>query len=113
MSQSKKTLKSLSWAAGATLATTLAASNVASAATPAGDNPFAMSELGGGYMLLAEKGGEGKCGEGKCGGKSKDKGAEGKCGGKSKDKGTEGKCGGKSKDKGTEGKCGEGKCGSR
>ncbi len=107
MSQSKKTLKSLSWAAGATLVTTLAASNIASAATPAGDNPFAMSELGGGYMLIADKGSEGKCGEGKCGGKSKDKGAEGKCG--------EGKCGGKSKDKdkGAEGKCGEGKCGSR
>ncbi|MDZ7661570.1 hypothetical protein [Thiohalophilus sp.] len=107
MSQSKKTLKSISWAVGATFVTTLAASNVASAASPAGDNPFAMSELGGGYMLVAQKGAEGKCGEGKCGeGKRADsKTKEGKCG--------EGKCGAKSdkKDKDAEGKCGEGKCG--
>ncbi|TDY03926.1 HvfA family oxazolone/thioamide-modified RiPP metallophore [Thiohalophilus thiocyanatoxydans] len=108
MSHSNKTLKSVSWAVGATLATTLAASNIASAATPASDNPFAMSELDNGYMLLAEKGSEGKCGEGKCGeGKSADaKTQEGKCG--------EGKCGAQSekKDKDAEGKCGEGKCGS-
>ena len=50
-------------------------------------NPFAATELSGGYMQVA--------------------GAEGKCGG-DKAKG-EGKCGG-DKAKG-EGKCGEGKCG--
>jgi uncharacterized low-complexity protein len=66
-------------------------------------NPFAATELSGGYMQVAEA--EGKCGEGKCGG-DKAKG-EGKCGG-DKAKG-EGKCGG-DKAKG-EGKCGEGKCG--
>jgi len=93
-------------------------------------NPFAATELSGGYMQLAEgtcgadhkKASEGKCGgakakgEGKCGGdKAKGEGkcggdkakGEGKCGG-DKAKG-EGKCGG-DKAKG-EGKCGEGKCG--
>ena len=58
-------------------------------------NPFAATEMSGGYMQLAE----GTCGEGKCGGdKAK---SEGACGGdKAK---SEGACG--------EGKCGEGKCG--
>ncbi len=108
MSKEMKLMKPLSIALGATFAASLAASNVASAA-PAGDNPFAMSELESGYMQLAGK--DGKCGEGKCGeGKkagSKDK--EGKCG--------EGKCGegkcGEDKKKGKEGKCGEGKCGGK
>jgi uncharacterized low-complexity protein len=64
-------------------------------AAQASANPFAASDLSGGYMQLADKG-EGKCGEGKCG--------EGKCGeAKPDDKKGEGKCG--------EGKCGEGKCG--
>jgi len=49
----------------------------------AADNPFATSDLDGGFML-AGKDTEGKCGEGKCGG-SESKGSEGKCG--------EGKCG--------------------
>jgi len=38
----------------------------------AADNPFAASQLPGGYMIAAEgeaKDKEGKCGEGKCGGK--------------------------------------------
>lgn len=102
MSQSNKRLKSLSLTLGATFVTSLAASNIAGAATPAGDNPFAMSELSSGYMLLADKGQEGKCGEGKCGGKAEEKGrsAEGQCGGKAKEK-----------DKSSEGKGGEGKCG--
>jgi uncharacterized low-complexity protein len=40
-------------------------------------NPFAMTELPGGYMV---SGHEGVCGEGKCGGNKK-AGEEGKCGG--------------------------------
>ena len=83
MSKETKILKPLSIAIGATFAVSMAASNIASAA-PAGDNPFAMSELESGYMQVAGK--DGKCGEGKCGGDKKDK-KEGKCG--------EGKCGGK------------------
>ncbi len=66
-----------------------------SVALQADTNPFALQDLDGGYMLLAEASGgtktgaEGKCGEGKCG-SNKDAGdkkaGEGKCG--------EGKCGG-------------------
>ena len=95
-------IKPLSIALGATFAASLAASNVAIAA-PAGDNPFAMNDLGSGYMQVADNH-EGKCGEGK---KKEGKCGEGKCGeGKKK----EGKCGeGKKK----EGKCGEGKCGGK
>jgi len=102
-------IKPLSIALGATFAASLAASNVAIAA-PAGDNPFAMTDLGNGYMQVADNHKkEGKCGEGKCGeGKkagAKDK--EGKCG---EGKCGEGKCGADKKGK-KEGKCGEGKCG--
>ena len=112
MSKQTKILKPLSIALGATFAASLAASNVAMAAPAAGDNPFAMSDLGNGYMQVADK--EGKCGEGKCGeGKkagAKDK--EGKCG---EGKCGEGKCGeGKKGEKGKkDGKCGEGKCGGK
>ena len=86
-------------------------------AEDASSNPFAVTELSGGYMQLAEAEGaakaeaEGSCGEGKCGddkaeGDDKAK-AEGSCG--------EGKCGddkaeGDDKAK-AEGSCGEGKCG--
>ena len=115
MSKQTKILKPLSIAIGATFAVSMAASNIAAAA-PAGDNPFAMSELESGYMQVAGK--DGKCGEGKCGeGKkagAKDK--EGKCGESKKEgKCGEGKCGeGKKKDdKKKEGKCGEGKCGGK
>ncbi|MFZ5724734.1 MAG: hypothetical protein ACOY33_13865 [Pseudomonadota bacterium] len=94
-------------------------------------NPFAASDVAGGYQQLAGaegacgnhggqpkpegKCGEGKCGEGKCGGDKaagegkcgEGKCGEGKCGGdKAKQ---EGKCGGEKAKK--EGKCGEGKCG--
>jgi len=62
-------------------------------------SPFSSTDLGVGYMVVAE----GKCGEGKCGGKKETK-TEGKCG--------EGKCGGKKETK-AEGKCGEGKCGGK
>ena len=68
MSKQTKILKPLSIALGATFAASLAASNVANAA-PAGDNPFAMNDLGSGYMQVADGHKEGKCGEGKCGGK--------------------------------------------
>jgi uncharacterized low-complexity protein len=104
----KKSMTTLSIAAGTAFVASLAVSNVANAAE--GANPFAMNELSGGYMQLADaKGSEGKCGgmkkdekEGKCG--------EGKCGGsKAMDKNMEGNCGGKKAKK--EGKCGEGKCG--
>ena len=106
-------MKPISFALGTALVTSLAASNL-SADTRA--NPFAMNELSGGYMQLADASSanksdqEGKCGskktpqEGKCG--------EGKCGSKSDMKqNMEGKCGGKKAEQ--EGKCGEGKCGSK
>jgi len=109
----KKSITTLSIAAGTAFVASLAMGNVANAAE--GANPFTMNELSSGYMQLAE----GKCGEGKCGGKKGEK--EGKCGeGK---KGKEGKCGGDKKmekegkcgegKKGKEGKCGEGKCGGK
>ena len=64
--------------------TTLAAAIGAAQAGMSDDqSPFAMQDLGAGYMV-ADSHMEGKCGEGKCGGKKE---AEGKCG--------EGKCGGK------------------
>lgn len=100
-------MKPLAFALGAAFATGLSSSGVANAA----DNPFAMTEIAGGYMVAeaAEgKGGEGKCGaekkaakEGKCG--------EGKCGAEKK-AAAEGKCGAEKK-AAKEGKCGEGKCG--
>jgi uncharacterized low-complexity protein len=89
-------------AAGAALVTSLASASAVNAA----ENPFAMTELPGGYMV-AESQMEGKCGEGKCGGAKKE--GEGKCGGAAKSA-EEGKCGGAAKKEG-EGKCGEGKCG--
>ena len=91
----KTSMKPLAFALGAAFATTLSSASVANAA----DNPFAMTEISGGYMVAAAA--EGKCGEGKCGGEKKAT-TEGKCG--------EGKCGGEKK-AATEGKCGEGKCG--
>ncbi len=112
----KKSITTLSIAAGTAFVASLAMGNVANAAE--GANPFAMNEMSGGYMQLAE----GKCGgsmnsksdmkEGKCGGSMKGE-KEGKCGDNKDMK--EGKCGGNKdmKDgKGKkEGKCGEGKCG--
>jgi len=96
--------------------TTLAAViGTAHAGMSTDQSPFAMQELGGGYMV-ADSHVEGKCGEGKCGGKKEVEGkcGEGKCGGdkaKTEGKCGEGKCGGdKAK---TEGKCGEGKCGGK
>ena len=80
-------------------------------------NPFGLSELGSGYMQVAEA----KCGaqpmpkaeEGKCGGaKPAAMPAEGKCGGQPAPKAEEGKCGGKPDAKPAEGKCGEAKCGA-
>ena len=118
----KKSITTLSIAAGTAFVASLAMGNVANAAE--GANPFAMNELSGGYMQLAE----GKCGEAKCGGnkkakkegkcgegkkaKKEGKCGEGKCGGKKEmEKNMEGKCGGKKSKK--EGKCGEGKCGGK
>ena len=89
----KKSITTLSIAAGAAFVASLAMGSVANAAE--GANPFAMNELSGGYMQLAE---------GKCGGKkSMDKDKEGKCG--------EGKCGDAKKKMKKDGNCGEGKCG--
>ena len=98
-------------------------------AANAGDNPFALRDLGNGYLQLAsnEAGAEGRCGaspkgkEGACAGSkagaAADKAMEGKCG--------EGKCGASmnmpapatttppaAAGKAMEGKCGEGKCGA-
>jgi uncharacterized low-complexity protein len=86
-------------------------------ATQAAENPFATTELQGGYKVAAHH--EGKCGEGKCGeghsegkcGEGKKEASEGKCGEGHKSA-SEGKCGeGKSMKISGEGKCGEGKCG--
>jgi len=112
----KKSITTLSIAAGTAFVASLAMGNVANAAE--GTNPFAMNEMSGGYMQLAEGKcggskkpmGEGKCGEGKkmegkCG---EGKKMEGKCG---EGKKMEGKCGEGKKEKKMEGKCGEGKCG--
>lgn len=130
---SKKSMKPIALAIGTAFVTSLAASHV-SAAADVNANPFAMSELSGGYMQLASGYGEGKsekegkCGEGKCGGKNEMKqNMEGKCGEKKSEKegkcgegkcgekkemkqNMEGKCGEKKSEK--EGKCGEGKCGA-
>ncbi len=97
------TLKPIAAALGTTFAVSLALSPIANA----GQNPFSMNELSGGYMVAdADTHAEGSCGEGK-------KEAEGKCGA-GKDTSAEGKCGeGKCGEKRAahEGKCGEGKCG--
>ena len=121
----KKSMKTLSIAASTAFVASLAMGNVANAAE--GANPFAMNELSGGYMQLADnhmgKGMEGTCGgskgkkEGSCGGSKGKK--EGSCGGaKEMQKNMEGNCGGKKgmdknmpMGKAKEGKCGEGKCG--
>ncbi|MBA3755687.1 MAG: hypothetical protein H0X02_05440 [Nitrosomonas sp.] len=84
---SKKSMKPVSLAVGAALVTSLTAGNLSADTTTT--NPFAMNELSGGYMQLADasstakpdqgsnKDGdkkpekEGKCGEGKCGGAMK------------------------------------------
>jgi uncharacterized low-complexity protein len=67
----KATISPLSVALGTVFTVSLANTAVTNAA----ENPFSMTPLSGGYMMLAE----GKCGEGKCGA-GKDKGGEGKCG---------------------------------
>ena len=121
----KKSITTLSIAAGTAFVASLAMANVANAAE--GANPFSMNELSSGYMQLAE----GKCGEGKCGGKKMNKNSkegkcgdskkmekegkcgEGKCGGAKKKMKEEGKCGGAEKKMKKEGKCGEGKCGGK
>ncbi len=96
---SKKSMKSVSLAVGAALATSLATGSLLADTTT---SPFAMNELSGGYMQLADasstakpdQGGnkdgdkkpekEGKCGEGKCGGAMK-KNVEDKSGEKKSD----------------------------
>ena len=93
-----KTSKTLNRSA-AILAAGLAAATMGTANA----NPFAISDLQGGYGQVAAHHGEAKCGgnkaaESKCGG---NKAAEMKCG--------EGKCG--SSSKAAEAKCGEAKCG--
>ncbi|GFO71616.1 hypothetical protein BJAS_P1244 [Bathymodiolus japonicus methanotrophic gill symbiont] len=109
----------LAIAVGTTLFSGLATTSVqAEGFENAGNNPFAMTELASGYMLVAkaDKDGDvakkmkdGNCGEGKCGAGMMEKAdlektAEGKCAGnmpKAK----------KPDMKDMEGKCGEGKCG--
>ena len=115
------------------LALTIGAAVVGSTALTgvanAGDNPFALRDLGSGYLQVASNGAgaEGRCGaspkgkEGACAGAKSspaaDKAMEGKCG--------EGKCGASmnmpapatatpppAAGKAMEGKCGEGKCGA-
>ncbi len=112
---SNKTIKPISLVLGAVFATALAASNIANA-SEAGANPFAMTNLEGGYQVAKD----GKCGgnmsdskdmKGKCGDSMKKKDGkygEGKAMKKSEGKCGEGKCGGKKSMKKSEGKCGEG-----
>lgn len=109
----KKSLKPASLAVGTAFVASLAAGNLM-AETAVNGNPFALNELSGGYMQMAdasktgaehrsdkadEQAGkksekEGKCGEGKCGGKKEmKKDMEGSCGSKKSE--TEGKCGSK------------------
>ena len=133
----KTSMKPLAFALGAAFATTLSSATIANAA----DNPFAMTEISGGYMVAAAA--EGKCGEGKCGMKSMDTDDDGSVTKEEFMQGhevmfgrldangdgvidadeqsagmkmmKEGKCGegkcGGEKKTATEGKCGEGKCG--
>ena len=120
--------KPLAAAIGAAFVTSMTAGMPAIA--NADQSPFAATNMSEGYMVLAEKGKEGKCGgsmskegakkmEGKCGGEMKKKEGkcgEGKCGEGKKMEGKtmEGKCGeGKKDEKKKEGKCGEGKCGGK
>ena len=115
----KKSITTLSLAAGTAFVASLAMGSVANAAE--GANPFAMNELSGGYMQLAEgkcggskkmtKDMEGKCGEGKA--IKEGKCGEGKCGEGKKKMDKEGKCGESTKKMKKEGKCGEGKCGGK
>jgi uncharacterized low-complexity protein len=101
----------LTLAAGAAFAASFALSPMASA----GDNPFGMQKLDGGYQLAqADKKMDGKCGGDKMPrtpSAAADKKADGKCGA---DKAKDGKCGAdkKAMDKKKDGKCGEGKCGA-
>ncbi|MET0068252.1 MAG: low-complexity protein [Candidatus Thiodiazotropha sp.] len=85
----------------------------ASLIAQADSNPFGLSQLPGGYMVVADKGAEGKCGEAKCGAeKASSKMTEGQCGGQSDTKSSEASCGGnKGGEKSSEAKCGEAKCG--
>jgi uncharacterized low-complexity protein len=96
----KTTLKPLAIAMGAAFATSLAGTGVATA----GENPFAMSDLSGGYMI-ADNNAKGM--EGNCGGRMKT--GEG-MGGEMMKSGDD--AGGKMM-KSEEGKCGEGKCGEK
>ena len=97
---SKKSMKPVSLAVGVAFVTSLTTGNLLADTTV---NPFALNELSGGYMQLADAGStaksdqgsnkdsdkkpekEGKCGEGKCGGAMK-KDAEDKSGEKKSDK---------------------------
>jgi uncharacterized low-complexity protein len=125
MKMSKKSMKPVATAIGAAFAGSMLIAGAASA----GSNPFALSELNGGYLQIAGNQAEGKCGgnmpagaEGKCGGSAAAM-PEGKCGGSAaampegKCGGSaaampEGKCGGSAAATMPEGKCGAGKCGA-
>ncbi len=76
--------------------------------TLAQGNPFGLSQLPTGYMVVADKGTEGKCGEAKCGAnKAQQKMTEGQCGSKTESKSSEASCGSnKGGEKSSEAKCG-------
>jgi uncharacterized low-complexity protein len=98
-------LKPVSLAIGAVFVSSLAGASVANAA----ENPFAMTELSGGYMVAGTA-------EGKCGG-AKKSAEEGKYGAtKASEEGTSGDTGegqtGTGMHPSKEGKGGEGKCGA-
>lgn len=96
--------KPVALALGAALTGGMLGAGIANAA----ENPFGLSELGGGYMQVADSHMEGKCGG------AKPATTEGKCGAVPDAKAKEGKCGGvaEEKPKAEEGKCGESKCGA-
>jgi uncharacterized low-complexity protein len=115
MKMSKKSMTPVVTAIGAAFAGSMLIAGAASA----GSNPFALSELNGGYLQIADNHAEGKCGgnmpaspEGKCGGSAATTMPEGKCGGSAATTMPEGKCGGSAATTMPEGKCGAGKCGA-
>ncbi len=102
---SNKTLKNSLALTATTLALGLSGTTLIAQAD---SNPFGLSQLPAGYMLVADKGAEGKCGEAKCGAeKAQPKMTEGQCGGNSGAKTSEASCGAnKGPEKSSEAKCG-------
>ena len=115
MSQNKPHRKPLAALVGSAFVASLAAGSLGAAQFDA--NPFAMTELPGGYKVAQE----GQCGaakakpeqEGQCGANKAKQVQEGQCGANETKQTQEGQCGAaKAKKTDAEGKCGEAKCGA-